>query len=65
VESYLLVRLSKQDKSDLFDFAKDHQTTASELVRQFIRGSIKPNAPRLVSTRSFDSKPEIGKINCE
>ncbi len=50
MESYLLVRLPKQDKSDLFLFAKEHCTTASEVVRQLIRGSVKPNAPRLISS---------------
>ena len=52
--SYLLVRLTKEDKADLFIFAKRHRTTASEIVRQFIRGTVRPELPRLVSNRIVD-----------
>jgi hypothetical protein len=41
LESYLIVRLARQDKADLFDYARQHQTTASEIVRQLIRGSVR------------------------
>ena len=52
--SYLLVRLTEEDKADLFIFAKEHRTTASEIVRQLIRGTVRPEIPHLVSTRIVD-----------
>ena len=52
--SYLLVRLTEEDKADLFFFAKEHRTTASEFVRQLIRGTVRPEIPHLVSTRLVD-----------
>jgi hypothetical protein len=52
--SYLLVRLTEEDKADLFIFAKQHRTTASEIVRQFIRGMVRPELPHLISNRVVD-----------
>jgi hypothetical protein len=52
--SYLLVRLTEEDKADLFIFAKEHRTTASEIVRQLIRGTVRPEIPHLVSTCLVD-----------
>jgi hypothetical protein len=52
--SYLLVRLTEEDKADLFIFAKEHRTTASEIVRQLIRGTVRPEGPHLVSARLVD-----------
>ena len=50
----LLVRLTEEDKADLFIFAKEHRTTASEIVRQLIRGTVRPEIPHLVSNRIVD-----------
>jgi predicted transcriptional regulator len=52
--TYLLVRLSEEDKADLFIFAKEHRTTASEIVRQLIRGTVRPEIPHLVSSGLVD-----------
>ena len=54
METYLVVRLTGEDKADLFIFAKEHRTTASEIVRQLIRGTVRPEIPHLVSTRLVD-----------
>jgi hypothetical protein len=52
--SYLLVRLTEEDKADLFIYAKEHRTTASEIVRRLIRGTVRPEIPHLVSARLVD-----------
>jgi hypothetical protein len=54
METSLVVRLTGEDKADLFIFAKEHRTTASEIVRQLIRGTVRPEIPHLVSTRLVD-----------
>jgi len=54
METYLVVRLTEEAKADLFIFAKEHRTTASEIVRQLIRGTVRPQIPHLVSTRLVD-----------
>jgi hypothetical protein len=51
VQRYFVVRLNEDDKADLFVFAKEHHTTASEIVRQLIRGAVRPDACRLISNR--------------
>ncbi len=60
MRSYLLVRLTQEDKADLFRFAQEHRTTASEIIRQFIRGTVNPGAPRLISNRVVDWKNDNG-----
>jgi hypothetical protein len=52
--TYLLVRLTEEDKADLFIFAKEHRTTASEIVRQLIRGTVRLEIPHLVSSGLVD-----------
>ena len=56
--SYLLVRLTEEDKADLFIFAKQHRTTASEIVRQFIRGTVRPG------TSAPHQQPRRGPGEC-
>ncbi len=58
--SSVLVRLADEDKVELFNFAKAHRTTASEIVRQLIRGMVRPNVPRLVSTQAVGQ----GNVAC-
>ena len=51
MQECFVVRLNEDDKADLFVFAKEHHTTASEIVRQLIRGAVRPDECRLISNR--------------
>jgi hypothetical protein len=57
MESVFLLRLTKEEKAALFSFAKKHGASASQIVRQLIRGSVTPDAPRLVSNRT--GRPKV------